>query len=50
MVPLTIEIPAGAAPVNRMGGTNRTDYGQVVVATTHPDAPKLQVLVRFAVE
>ncbi len=50
MVPLTVEIPPGAAPVNRMGGANREDYGRVVVTTTHPEAPRLQVLVRFAVE
>jgi hypothetical protein len=50
MVPLTVEIPVGAAPTNRMGGVNRSDYGRVVVATTHPDAPRLQILVRFAVE
>ncbi|MEY4179784.1 MAG: hypothetical protein RLY70_3358 [Planctomycetota bacterium] len=50
MVPLTVEIPAGAMPVNRMGGANREDYGRVIIATTHPEAPRLQVLVRFAVE
>lgn len=50
MVPLLVEIPPGTAPVNRMGGANRDDYGRVIIATTHPEAPRLQILVRFAVE
>lgn len=50
MIPLHIEVPPGAAPVNLMGGSENNDYGKILVGTTHPEVKELQILVRFAVE
>jgi hypothetical protein len=46
--PLTVEIPPGAEPVNRLG--SETDkVAHVNIATTHPDIPVFTVRLRFAV-
>ena len=48
-VPLTVEIPAGTHPINRMG-TAQAPYGEIVIHTSHPKAKELRLLVRFVVE
>lgn len=50
LVPLTVEIPPGAPRVSRLGGSDRKDYGRVIIKTTHSVSKELQLLVRFAVE
>jgi hypothetical protein len=44
--PLTIEIPAGAAPVTRMEGS----YARIHVTTTHPEVKELPIRVRYVVK
>jgi hypothetical protein len=48
LVPLEIEIPPGSPPVNRLG-TKQGELGEIILKTTHPQVPKLRILVRFAV-
>jgi len=48
-LPLTIEIPPGVDPINRLG-TQQADPGQILIRTNHPRARQLRLLVRFAVE
>lgn len=48
-VPLTIDVPQGSPPVNRLG-TEQGKLGEIILETTHPQVPKLRILVRFAVE
>lgn len=50
MVPLQIEVIKDGPLVSLTGGVERSDYGRIVIKTTHPEAKELQVLVRFAVE
>jgi hypothetical protein len=47
--PVTIEVPAGTPPMVRLG-TSQGDEGRVVLRSTLPDAPKLTINVRFAVQ
>jgi hypothetical protein len=47
--PVTIEVPAGS-PVCSHLGASRGDLGTFDLETTHPQVPRLRVLVRFAVE
>jgi hypothetical protein len=47
--PLTIEIPKGTRPVNCLG-PKRANLGRVILATQHPRAPELRILIQFAVE
>jgi hypothetical protein len=49
MVPLTVEVPKDAQPVNRLGSV-QSDYGKVVLETTHPTAKTVPVYVKFAVK
>ena len=48
-VPLTVDIPPGSPPVNRLG-TEQGKLGEIILETTHPQVPKLKILVRFAIE
>jgi hypothetical protein len=36
-------------PISRLG-TQQADLGEILIATNHPGAPQLRLLVRFAVE
>ncbi len=47
--PLIIEIPKGSRSANRMGD-KPSDWGEITIETTHPQVPKVQIPVRFAVE
>ena len=49
MFPISVEIPPGTEPMNRLGGDKQGDYGKILIETTHPDAKLLRVMVRFAV-
>ncbi len=46
---VTIEIPAGGKPINRMG-TESADRGLVVLETTHPQTKQVPIHVKFSVE
>ena len=46
---LTVEIPAGAPPVNRIL-SELTKPGRILIDTTHPDVKQLKVSVSFAVQ
>jgi hypothetical protein len=48
-VPLTIDIPAGSPPTNCLG-SEQGRLGEIILETTHPQVPKLRILVRFAIE
>ncbi len=47
--PLTIEVPPGSLPVNRLG-SEQAPLGEVFLESTHPQVPKIRILVQFAVE
>jgi hypothetical protein len=47
--PLVITVPRGSRPVSFLGPTRET-LGKIVVETTHPQAPKVPIYVRFAVQ
>jgi hypothetical protein len=47
-VPLTIEISKGTPSMNHLG-SQQGKLGQIFIATTHPQAKSLRLLVRFAV-
>ena len=44
--PLIIRIPKGSRPANYLG----TEFGEILINTSHPDIPQLRIRVRFAVE
>jgi hypothetical protein len=46
---VTIEVPAGGEPVNRMGGKT-AKLGLVVLETTHPQTKQVPIRVKFSVE
>lgn len=48
-VPLTVEVPAGAPPMVRLG-TDQGAKGSIVLSTTHPQSRELVLSVRFTVE
>lgn len=48
-IPLSIEIPPGGQPVSRLG-PGHGGYGEIILRSTHPDAPQLKVLVEFTIE
>jgi hypothetical protein len=48
-VPLEVEVPPGTPPMARLG-TEQGDEGRVLLDTTHPAMPKLELGVRFTVE
>lgn len=47
--PLTLEVPAGAPSVNRLG-TAQFKTGTIAIQTTHPVAKEVTLYVRFVVE
>jgi len=47
-VPLVIEVPAGTKPMVWLGKPASTD-ATIVLETTHPDMPEMQLRVNFAV-
>jgi hypothetical protein len=46
--PLMIEIPPGSPTVDRLG-SEQGKLGEIILESTHPQVPKLRILVRFAV-
>jgi hypothetical protein len=48
-VPLVIEIPRGLPTMSFMG-KNHGGFGEVVLATTHPEIPELHLKLKFAIE
>lgn len=49
MYPLTIEIPKGAHPVDRLG-SDQFKLGKIVIETTHPTSKIINLHVRFSVK
>ena len=49
LIPLMIEIPPESPPANHLG-SEQGPLGKIILETTHPQVPKLQIFVRFAVE
>lgn len=47
--PLVVQIPKGSRPANHLG-SEQGKLGQILLETTHPQVPRLRILVRFAVE
>ena len=47
--PLVITVPQGSRPVSFLGPT-REALGRIVIETTHPQAPKVRIYVRLAVQ
>ena len=52
LYPMTVTIPPDSRPVSRLGGKEGTGspYGKIVINTTHPQAEKVVLLVKFAVQ
>ncbi len=46
---VTIEIPSGLNPINRLGSAE-AGYGRIVLETTHPQTKQVPIRVKFAVE
>ncbi|MHC4399556.1 MAG: DUF1573 domain-containing protein [Planctomycetota bacterium] len=49
LTPLTIEVPKGSPPADH-ASVDRAKQGRITLRTHHPTAPKLLILVIFAVE
>ena len=49
MYPLTVEIPKGARPVDRLG-SDQFKLGKIVIETTHPTSKIIKFYVRFSVK
>lgn len=47
--PLTIDIPPGSPTVNCLG-SDMGKFGEIILETTHPQVPKLRILVKMAIE
>ncbi len=47
--PVVIQIPKGSRAANHLG-SEQGKLGEVLIETNHPQAPKLRISVRFAVE
>jgi hypothetical protein len=47
--PLFVRIPQGCRPANYLG-PGKERMGRITIGTNHPDAPRLEILVQFAVE
>ena len=47
-IPLTIDIPQDSPPMNHLG-SEQGELGEIILETTHPQVPKLRILVRFAI-
>ena len=52
LYPMTITIPPNSRAISRLGGKEGTGprFGKIVIDTTHPQAEKVLLLVKFAVE
>jgi len=48
-IPMIVRIPAGSRPANHLG-SKQGKLGEILLETNHPQAPKLRILVSFAVE
>ncbi|MCA9246201.1 MAG: DUF1573 domain-containing protein [Planctomycetales bacterium] len=48
-VPLIIEVPPGSRTVNFLGG-DVSEPAEVIIHSTHPQAPRLRMLVRYVIE
>ncbi len=48
-IPLIIGVARGSPPANHLG-SEQGQLGEIILETTHPQVPKLQILVRFAIE
>jgi hypothetical protein len=48
-VPLIVDVPQGSPPANHLG-SKQGELGEIILETTHPQVPKLRILVRFAIE
>ena len=49
LTPLIIRVPKGSRPANHLGADER-QLGRIILETNHPRVPRLQILLRFAVE
>jgi hypothetical protein len=47
--PIQISIPKGSRPANFLG-LEEDRLGKIMIETTHPEAPLIKILVRFAVQ
>jgi len=47
--PLLIEVPPGSPTVNHLG-SEQGKLGEILLETTHPQVPKLRILVRMAIK
>ena len=48
-IPLFVDIPQGSPSGNYLG-SEQGKMGEIVLTTTHPDVPRLRILVRFVIE
>ncbi len=46
---LTIRVPKGSRPADHLGSSEE-QLGRIILETSHPQTPKLRILVRFAVQ
>jgi hypothetical protein len=46
---VTIEVPPGLPPINRMGG-KQAELGRIVLESTHPTTKQVPIRVKFSVE
>ena len=46
---LTVRIPPGTPPATHLG-SGQGALGRIILETSHPDVPRLEIRVRFAVE
>ncbi|HUT94048.1 MAG TPA: DUF1573 domain-containing protein, partial [Thermoguttaceae bacterium] len=49
LTPLIIQVPKGSRPASHLG-TDEKQLGRIILETNHPRVPRLQILLRFAVE
>ena len=49
LTPLVVRIPQGVEPTTYLGG-DQYPLGRILLSTTHPQVPQLEIKVRFAVE
>jgi hypothetical protein len=47
--PLVIDVPPDSPTVNRLG-SDQGKLGEIILETTHPQVPKLRILVQLAIE
>ena len=47
-IPLSVEIPPDAPPVNHLG-TDQGEYAKVIFETTNPDAKQIKMYLQFVV-